>query len=196
MHNADVSVCNADIRVCVWPGRNTSAVVVTCSDTGLTALRADVSRSDSPQPSSSLHPGRVCVCDCAHYTIISVHILFVCVRHCASLNNPSVTPDETDGKSSTHTHTHTFSLLLLPRVVVYWFRWSVLLPLCILELIILELLPLASLSKQSEVPKPNVDSILGKSPHTDFILSNWSDYISSKHSIQVLISIQHLTSLR
>lgn len=119
MHNADVSVwvcvCNADIRVCVWLGRNTSAVVVTCSDTRLTALRADVSRSDSLQPSSSLHPGRacvcLCVCDCTHYTIISVHVLFVCVRHCASLNNPSVSPDETDGKSSmrTHmqTHTHT-----------------------------------------------------------------------------------------
>lgn len=100
-------MCNADIRVCVRLGRNTSAVEVTCSDTGLTALRADVSRSDSPQPSTRCTQG-VCVCDCSvHYTFISVHVLFVCVRHCASLNNPSVSPDETDGKSSMRTHMQT-----------------------------------------------------------------------------------------
>lgn len=100
-------MCNADISACVCArlGRNTSAVVVTCSDTGLTAFMADVSRSDSPQPSSSMHPGRVCV------WLHTVHnhfctSIFVCMRHCASLNNTSLTPDETDGKSSTLAHQH------------------------------------------------------------------------------------------
>lgn len=140
-----MSVCNADIRVCVWLGKNTSAVVVTCSDTRLTALRADVSRSDSPQPSSSLHPGRVCVT--AHTTQLFLSMYCLCVwdtvLHWTIPRSPQMRL--MGSLVCAHTYTRTFSLVLLHRVVVYWFRWSVLFPLCILELIIPELLPQASL---------------------------------------------------
>lgn len=121
MYNADVSVCTArEEHIC-------------CSGhmlLRLAAFETDVSHSDSPQTPW------VCVClrERAHHTISFVDA-WICV--CVTVPEQSFCYAARDWE--------VYYTLFTVAPAVYWFRWSVRLPLCISELIISKLLPQASL---------------------------------------------------